>query len=125
VHRPGILNLELTAVPALDPAGLAPPPGASSWSAWAASDPPIAERRAALDLLVQAAATGSRASAFSPYLGSQLESRGRTTFRFVLAATRAAGPAPQPLSPRPVPIGLAILGALALLGSGVVLWRRS
>ena len=125
VRQPGKLRLDLTAVPALDAALLAPPRGLPSWSAWAGSAPPAAERRAALDLLVAAAATGSRASAYSPYLGSELETRGRTTFRYQLAAARSSGPARTPLEPRPVPITLAILGAVALVGSGVVLWRRS
>lgn len=125
VRQPGKVALELTAVPVLDPRALTPPRGAVSWSAWAGSDPPIVERRAALDALVQAAATGSRASAYSPYLGSQLEPRGRTSFRYLLATTRPVAAEPARLSPRPVPIGLAVLGALALLGSGAVLWRRS
>lgn len=124
VRQPGTVSLELTAAPALDPALLAPPRGLRSWAAWAASDPPRAERKAALDVLVMAAATGSRASAYSPYLGSQLETRGRTTFRYQLAPARSAGPAPARLTPRPVPISLAVLAGLALLGSGVVLWRR-
>ena len=125
VRRPGKAALELTATPALDPRSLLPPRGLASWSAWAASGPPAAERRAALDALVQAAATGSRASAYSPYLGSQLEPQGRTVFRYALATTRPVAAGPARLTPRPVPIGLAILGALALLGSGAVLWRRS
>ena len=74
---------------------------------------------------MQAAATGARASAYSPYLGSQLEPRGHTAFGYRLAAVRTAGPASTRLTPRPVPIGLAVLGALALLGSGVLVWRRS
>ena len=74
---------------------------------------------------MQAAADGSRASAYSPYLGSQLETRGRTTFGYRLAAAGAPGRASVELTPRPVPIGLAIAGALALLGAGAVLWRRS
>lgn len=125
VRQAGKVAVELTAAPALDPRAFTPPRGAASWSAWADSDPPLAERRAALDTLVQAAATGARASAYSPYLGSQLEPRGRTAFRYVLAATRPVAAEPARLTPRPVPIGLAVLGALALLGSGALLWRRS
>ena len=125
VRQPGTVSLDLTAAPALDPALLAPPRRLRSWAAWAASDPPRAERTAALDVLVMAAATGSRASAYSPYLGSQLETRGRTTFRYQLAPPRSAGPAPARLTPRPVPISLAVLAGLALLGSGALLWRRS
>jgi len=125
VREPGKVALELTATPALDPGALLPPRRRASWSAWAAAGPPAAERRAALDLLVQAAATGSRASAFSPYLGSQLEPQGRTAFRYALATTRPVAAAPARLTPRPAPIVLAVLGALALLGSAVLLWRRS
>lgn len=125
VRQPGKVALELTAAPALDPHSLTPPRGAASWSAWAGSDPPIAERRAALDALVQAAATGSRASAYSPYLGSQLEPRGRTTFRYTLATARPLAVEPARLTPRPAPIAVAILGVLALFFSGAVLWRRS
>lgn len=125
VPGPGIVTLQLIAVPALDPAGLVPPHSAPSWAAWAGTDPPRAERRAALELLVQAAATGSRASAFSPYLGSQLEPRGHTTFSYSLATARTPGPAPVRLAPRPVPITLTVLGLLALLGAGVLCWRRS
>ncbi len=126
VTGPGTVALDLTAEPALDPVALTPLGGASSWAAWARTGPPPAQRRAALDLLVRVAATGARASAYSPYLGSQLEPRGRTIFGYRLAAVRTVGPPPPAgLRPRPVPIGLAVLGALALLGSGVLVWRRS
>jgi hypothetical protein len=125
VRQPGKVALDLTAVPALDPAALAPPRGLPSWSAWARSDPPLAERRAALDLLVRAAVIGSRASAYSPYLGSQWENRGSTTFRYQLATTATAGAARARVTPRPVPISLAVVGALLLLGGGALLWRRS
>ncbi len=125
VRQPGKVAVELTATPALDPRPLTPPRGAGSWAAWAAAGPPVAERRAALDALVQAAATGSRASAYSPYLGSQLEPRGRTAFRYTLATARPVVAAPVRLAPRPAPIALAILGGLALLGCGAALWRRS
>jgi hypothetical protein len=125
VPGPGSLALDLTAVPALDADTLLPPRGAKSWSAWAAADPPIAERKAALDVLVQTAATGSRASAYSPYLGSQLEGGGQTTFHYMLAATLSAGTTAAPLSPRPLSISLAVVGALVLAGLGFVLWRKS
>jgi|GEM_PF-2227791 len=125
VPGPGTVTVQLTAEPVLDPASLAPPHSAPSWAAWAGTGPPAAERRAALDLLVQAAAIGSRASSYSPYLGSQLEPRGHTTFTYSLAIVRPPGPAPVRLTPRPVPITLAGFGLLVLLAGGMFCWRRS
>lgn len=124
-HGAGTLELDLTAVPALDPRPLTPPRGFRSWTAWAAAGPTAAQRRAALDLLVQTAATGARASAYSPYVGPQLGPAGSTVFHYAFA--RADSPvAPTPsLTPRPVPIGLTILGGLMLAGGAVVVWRRS
>ncbi|MDT4978664.1 MAG: hypothetical protein QOG07_543 [Pseudonocardiales bacterium] len=121
----GTLELDLTAVPVLEPGPLTPPEGFRSWRAWAAAEPSAAERRSALDLLVQTAATGARASAYSPYLGPELGPAGRTVFHYVLP--RAASPVvpTRPLRPRLVPIGLAILGVLTLMGTAVVVWRRS
>jgi hypothetical protein len=121
----GTLELDLTAVPVLEPGPLTPPEGFRSWRAWAAAGPGAAQRRVALDLLVQTAATGARASAYSPYLGPELGPAGRTVFHYVLP--RAAFPVvpPRPLRPRLVPIVLAILGVLTLMGSAVVVWRRS
>jgi hypothetical protein len=125
VRSPGQLALDLTATPALDIRSLIPPRGFHSWSAWADANPPIAERRAALNLLVQTAAIGSRASAYSPYLGSQLEAVGGTAFHYVLAPVDTSVTTASPLNPRPLPIGLAIMSALVLTGAGVVIWRRS
>ena len=48
VAGPGTLALDLTAVNALNPAGLVPPRGLRSWRSWAASSPPRAERQAGL-----------------------------------------------------------------------------
>jgi hypothetical protein len=125
VSRPGTLTLELTAIPVLDKTRLSPPRGFASWSAWAAAGPPVAERKAALDTLVQLAATGARASAYSPYLGSELPAAGRTEFHFTLTPQANPQLTEQPLKPRPVPIGLAILAGLLVIGAGTILWRRS
>jgi hypothetical protein len=121
----GTLELDLTAVPVLDLRSLTPPRSFRSWTGWATAGPTAEERRAALDLLVQTASTGARASAYSPYLGPNLGPAGTTVFHYVLA--RAASPVRPTgvLKPRPVPIGLALLGVLMLAGAAVVVWRRS
>lgn len=122
---PGRLSLDLHAVSTLNAAELAPPRGLPTWTAWAASGPEREERRAALDLLVAVAATGARASSFSPYLGADLEGTGTTAFRFAFAPPPAVQEQRPELEPRWGPIGLAGLGLLALIGLGVVVWRRS
>jgi hypothetical protein len=124
-HGAGTLELDLTAVPVLDPRPLTPPHGFRSWTAWATAGPTHAERRAALDLLVQTAATGARASAYSPYLGPELGPAGSTVFHYVLARAEAPVAPTPPLKPRSVPIALTMMGALMLAGAAVVVWRRS
>ncbi len=122
---PGTLDLALTAVPALDPRLLVPPGGLPTWAAWAAGRPTPAARRAALDLLVDVAATGARAAAFSPYLGADLPGTGSTTFAVSFA------PAPAPVAraveraPRPYPIALAGLAAVLVLAGAAAVWRES
>jgi len=115
---PGTVALDLTGVGALDPRTLAPPRGLPTWRAWAAADPPLAERQQALALLVEVAATGARASSYSPYLGADLLGSGSTTFRYGFAAAPAAAVEAAELSPRWGAIaltGLAGLLALAVL----------
>ncbi|MGZ6804836.1 MAG: hypothetical protein ACXVFU_17490 [Nocardioidaceae bacterium] len=121
----GALGLDLTAVAALNPAELVPPDGFPTWRAWAAARPAPAARKAALDLLVEVAATGARASSYSPYLGADLSGTGSTTFRWAFApAVRTAAAAPV-LHPRWGPIGVLTAGLLALLAGATVVWRRS
>lgn len=126
VAAAGTLLMDLTVVPTLDPRPLTPPRRLASWAAWARSDPPAAERRAALDLLVSTAAAGARASSYSPYLGVDLPGSGSTVFRysFAAAADRQAA-ARRDLQPRPGPIALTGLAVLLLLVNSVLLWRRS
>jgi hypothetical protein len=119
------LDLDLTAVPALDPRLLQPPGGAASWAAWAAAGPPVEARRQALDLLVATAATGARATSYSPYLGADLPGSGTTVFRYAFAAPDAVEQAARRLEPRPRALALAGFAVLLLLGNGVLLWRRS
>lgn len=119
------LDLDLTVVPALDLRTLEPPEGAATWAAWAASGPDAASRRAALDLLVQTAATGARATSYSPYLGADLPGTGTTVFRYSLTAPEAVAPAAANLEPKPGAIALAVLALLLVTGNGVLLWRRS
>jgi hypothetical protein len=121
----GTLELDLTAAPALEPQPLMPPHGVTTWATWAAAGPSAAERRSALDLLVQTAAIGARAAAYSPYLGPHLGPEGSTVFHYALAPAASPVMPTRALRPRPVPIALTVLAALLLVGGGVVIWRRS
>ena len=125
VTGPAVLSLQLTAVATLDARTLAPPGGARSWAAWAASNPDLAARRAALDLLVQIAATGARASSYSPYLGADLPGSGTTEFRYSFAVPDRPAMVVAALEPRPGPIAAAALAVLLLATGGVAVWRRS
>lgn len=125
VRSAGTLQLDLTVVPALDPRVQAPPRGLPTWAAWARSRPPLAERVAALDLLVATAATGARASSYSPYLGADLPGTGTTAFRYSFAPADQAPAARPALHPRGGPIALAGLAMLLLLVNAVLIWQRS
>ena len=121
----GTLELDLTAEPVLDLQPLTPPHGVHSWATWAAAGPSGAERKSALDLLVQTAAIGARAAAYSPYLGPHLGPAGSTVFHYALAPTASPATSTRALRPRPVPIALTVLAALLVAGGGVVIWRRA
>ncbi len=125
VAGPGVLALDLTAVNALNPQALAPPGGFASWKAWAAAGPALAERRSALDLLVQVAAAGARASSYSPYLGADLVGTGSTTFTYSFAPAVRAAAVARVLHPKWGAIALAGVALLLLLGNAALLWRRS
>ncbi len=125
VPGPTALELDLQAVPALDPRALLPPGGAASWVAWAASDRPAAERRAALDLLVDVAATGARAAAYAPYLGADLPGTGSTVFRWTFAPAPEAVPEVRTLQVRPRAVALAGAALLLLVGAAAGVWRQS
>lgn len=122
---PGLLTLDLAAVPALDPRALTPPGGAVSWTAWAQSGPDAAARRAALDLLVRVAATGTRAASYAPYLGADLPGTGTTVFRYAFAPVEAVAAVRAPLEPRPGAIALAGVALLLVVGNAAALWRES
>jgi hypothetical protein len=121
---PGVLLLDVQAVSALDARSLAPPRGLRSWHAWAASSPPLPERKAALDLLVQVAATGARASSYSPYLGADLVGSGSTSFRYGFAPAEKAALARPGLEPKWGAVTLASLALLLVLTNAGLLWRR-
>ena len=122
---PGTLVLDLAAVGALNQGELAPPDGYASWARWAATDPSQQSRKAALDLLVAVAATGARASSYSPYLGADLVGTGSTSFRFGFASPDAVKARARELTPRWGNIGIAGAGLLLLLGGAGAVWRRS
>ncbi len=122
---PGDLDLDLRVVGALNTGELAPPDGFSSWSRWAATDPPVAQRKQALDLLVAVAATGARASSYSPYLGADLRGTGTTAFQYSLAPAPEVVAVVRGLTPRWNVIALTALALLVLLGQAGLLWRQS
>jgi hypothetical protein len=121
---PGALVLHLTATSALDARALVPPRGLATWRAWASSHPPLAERRAALDLLVEVAATGARASSYSPYLGAGLRGSGSTRFEYAFAAAERSRAVVAVLHPKWGPISLAALAFVLLLGVAEGLRRQ-
>lgn len=120
----GALVLDLTATAALDPRTLVPPRGLPTWKAWAASHPPLAERKAALDLLVEVAATGARASSYSPYLGADLTGSGSTTFEYGFAAAQKQQTLVATLHAKWGAIALALLASVLLLGVAEGLRRQ-
>ncbi|MFN2538549.1 MAG: hypothetical protein ABR549_10420, partial [Mycobacteriales bacterium] len=122
---PGSLLLQLDAVAALNARELAPPRSFATWRQWAASRPPVSERKAALDLLVAVAATGARASSYSPYLGADLEGTGTTSFALSFAPASRTQVARAPLHPQWGALSLAGAGGLVLLAAGYAVWRRS
>ena len=121
---PGILLLDVRAVAVLDARSLTPPRGIPTWRAWASSSPPRAERKAALDLLVQVAATGARASSYSPYLGADLLGSGSTSFRFTFAPAAKAELSRAELEPKWGAIALSSLAFLLVLANAGLIWRR-
>jgi hypothetical protein len=121
----GTLLLDLAVVPTLDARTLVPPRRIPTWAAWARSRPPLAERQAALDLLVSTAATGARASSYSPYLGVDLPGTGTTAFRYAFAPAGAVAAAKRTLEPKPGPIALAGVAVLLLVVNSALIWRRS
>jgi hypothetical protein len=121
----GKLDLDLRATPVLDIVRLSPPRGLRSWREWARSDPNLRERRDALNLLVETAAAGATASAYSPYLGSALGTLGYTTFHISFAPPKASVAEADSLQPRPVAITITIVLLLVLSVAGVFVWRRS
>jgi hypothetical protein len=121
---PGALALSLRAIAVLDARALQPPGGFRTWGAWSRSGPPRAERKAALDLLVQVAATGARATSYSPYLGADLVGSGSTVFLYGFAPADQVVTAPVELEPKWGAIALAGLALLLILTNAGLLWRR-
>ena len=125
VPAAGRLELDLTAVPALDPRRLAPPGGLPSWAVWAAGARSDQERAAALETLVLAAAQSARIRDVSPYLTTDLRGEARTTLRVRLAPPPALPPpAVARPSARPAALALAALASLLSLANAELLRRR-
>ncbi len=122
---PGVLTVDLTAVGALNTGELTPPEGFSTWARWAAAEPPVAQRKQALDLLIAVAATGARASSYSPYLGADLQGTGTTEFRYAFAPPPERVAVVQGLTPQWGVLALTGLALLVLLSQAGLLWRQS
>ncbi len=122
---PGDLALRMDAVAAFNKQELAPPGSFLTWREWAASKPSAASRKEALDLLIAVAATGARASSYSPYLGADLKGTGSTSYELSFAPPSATAATKPVLHPRWGAISLVGLAGMALLGAGYAVWRRS
>ncbi len=117
------LDLDLTVVPTVDPRGLVPPRG-RTWKQWATMSPTAAERRAAVDALVTAAAEAARDDDYAPYLGHHGPGTVTTSFHVALAPPELVAKARKPLRPKPVPLALLGLALVATTGGGYAVWRR-
>jgi hypothetical protein len=120
---PGLLKLDLSAVAALNPTELRPPGSFASWAAWAAAGPSVESRRQALDLLVAVAATGARASSYSPYLGADLTGTGSTRFRWAFVPPGRVEVV-EALTPKWGAISVTAVAALLIALDLALLWRR-
>jgi hypothetical protein len=119
----GPIVLDLTAVPTVDPRGLTPPRG-RTWAQWATMSPTVAERRAAVDALVTAAAESARDDDFAPYLGHHGPGTVMTSFHVAMAPPELVAKARRPLRPKPFPLALLGLALVATTGGGYAVWRR-
>lgn len=125
VDGPATVRLDLVVVPTVDRRSLPVPRGLGSWAAWAASDPSLADRRAATDTVVAAAAAAVRAADFYPYLQADLPGRATGSFRYVTDVPTAAAPTRAPLEPRPGAIVLSLLAGLLIVSNAAALRRLS
>lgn len=125
VDGPGDLVLDLSAVGTLNQSELAPPDGFASWARWASAGPSLPQRKAALDLLVAVAATGARASSYSPYLGADLVGKGSTLFHYAFAPPPKKVAAVASLRPRWGAITVTGLILMLLLSGAAQVWRRN
>lgn len=123
IGGPATLGLDLVVTPTVDRRTVPVPRGSESWTAWAQSGPSIAERRAATDTVVAAAAAAVRAADFYPYLQADLPGRASGSFRYALAAPGASMAPRAALRPRPAAIAVSLLAALLIAGNATALRR--
>ena len=118
------IRLDLTAYPARDPRLLQPPRG-STWAEWLRLGPTPQETAAALTQLVDGAAAAARADEYAPYLGRHSTTGTvRTTFTFRMAPPEQVRVVAAPLAPKPLPMALASLAFLAIVGNTTAIWLR-
>jgi hypothetical protein len=118
------LSVDFDVQPWLDPRTLAPPDGAATWAAWAATHPSDKARADATATLISAAAQAARAGDFSPYLQTDTEGVDAATFHYELAPQTATRRAGGNLSAKPGAIVAACLAGLAIAGNAALLRRR-
>jgi hypothetical protein len=119
----GRVAVDVTTAPTIDRRTLAAPDGFSSWQAWAASRPSVAQRQRATDIVVAAAATAVRAADFYPYLQADLPGRSQGLFSYSIDVPAAARAGRPPLRPKSGPIALAALAAGLIVANGAALRR--
>jgi hypothetical protein len=118
------VGVDLDVQPWLDPRTLTPPRGSSSWRQWARHAGAAGGAGGATSKLVTAAATAARAAEYTPYLQADVPGRDRTSFHYETAVPTAPVAAAAKLRPKPGPVALAVVAALAILGNAELLRRR-
>src|SRR4051812_34542681 len=116
------LKLDLDVRPWLDPRLLLPP--GSSWKAWVATGPSVADRQAATTTLAEAAAAAARAAEYSPYLQADTPGSDLSSFHYVVAPRAATPRAGQTIQAKPGAITAAALALVAISGNAALLWRQ-
>jgi hypothetical protein len=117
------LRLDLTVAPTVDPRLLIPPLG-HTWAEWARRSPTPTEIEEAFTTLMENAAAAARDDEYAPYLGHHAPGKVRTTYHLAVAPPSVVQVAAKPLRPKPLPIALASVALLGIVGNVVALHRR-
>jgi hypothetical protein len=118
------LGLSLDVQPWLDARTFAPPNGASTWAAWAATRPSTTAVTDATTTFIAAAAQAARAADYSPYLQTDTRGQAVASFHYEMAPATATQRAGEALAAKPGAIVAACLAGLAIAGNAALLRRR-